>query len=234
MNRRRRKLVHLAFGVMDKDASGFLDFDDVASCYNAKMHPDVLSRKKTEKQVLAEFLDGFDVGGEKDGKVTVQEFENYYKAVSASIDNDDYFELMIRNAWHISGGEGWCANTSNRRVLVTHADGTQTVEEVKDDIGISASDGGKISANLRQQGLNATKVEYTYGDKPDSNTNNKGYGRGKPNLSIGSRGNSNQKEEPVTPAIVEKAITKMKDVFASRGAHGVIGLGRKFKMMDVS
>ena len=78
-----------------------------------------------------EFLDTFDVGGVKDGKVTPEEFCNYYANVSASIDNDDYFELMIRNAWHISGGEGWCANTSNRRVLVTHTDGRQTVEEVK-------------------------------------------------------------------------------------------------------
>ena len=78
-----------------------------------------------------EFLDTFDVGGVKDGKVTPEEFCNYYANVSASIDNDDYFELMIRNAWHISGGEGWCTNTSNRRVLVTHTDGRQTVEEVK-------------------------------------------------------------------------------------------------------
>ena len=38
--------------------------------------------------------------------------------MSASIDLDDYFELMIRNAWHIPGGEGWCANTANKRVLV--------------------------------------------------------------------------------------------------------------------
>ena len=78
-----------------------------------------------------EFLDTFDVGGVKDGKVTPEEFCNYYANVSASIDNDDYFELMIRNAWHISGGEGWSANTANRRVLVTHTDGRQTVEEVK-------------------------------------------------------------------------------------------------------
>ena len=28
--------------------------------------------------------------------------------VSASIDDDDYFELMIRNAWHIPGGQGQC------------------------------------------------------------------------------------------------------------------------------
>ena len=28
-----------------------------------------------------------------------------------------HFELMIRNTWRISGGEGWCANTANKRVL---------------------------------------------------------------------------------------------------------------------
>ena len=68
--------------------------------------------------------------------MTAQEFEQYYSNVSSSIDDDDYFELMMRNAWHISGGEGWCANSSNKRVLVTHADGSQTVEEVKNDLGV--------------------------------------------------------------------------------------------------
>ena len=68
---------------------------------------------------------------EKDAVITKSEFEHYYANLSASIDRDDYFELMIRNAWHISGGEGWAANTTNRRVLVTHADGRQTVEEIK-------------------------------------------------------------------------------------------------------
>jgi hypothetical protein len=67
----------------------------------------------------------------KDGKVTPAEFKKYYANLSSSIDEDDYFELMIRNAWHISGGEGWCENSSCRRVLVVHTDGRQTVEEIK-------------------------------------------------------------------------------------------------------
>jgi calcyphosin len=78
-----------------------------------------------------EFLDTFDVGGIPDGKVTPAEFLNYYNNVSSSIDNDDYFELMMRNAWHISGGEGWCANSSCLRVLCKHADGHESVEEMK-------------------------------------------------------------------------------------------------------
>lgn len=64
-------------------------------------------------------------------QVTYTEFCAYYSSVSASIDHDDYFELMMRNAWHISGGEGWCANSSNRRVLVSLTDGRQCVEEIK-------------------------------------------------------------------------------------------------------
>ena len=33
-----------------------------------------------------------------DAIVTREEFEDYYKDISSSIDRDDYFELMIRNA----------------------------------------------------------------------------------------------------------------------------------------
>ena len=39
----------------------------------------------------------------RDGIVTWIEFLDYYKDISVGIDRDDYFELMMRNAWHISG-----------------------------------------------------------------------------------------------------------------------------------
>ena len=38
-----------------------------------------------------------------DGIVTLEEFLEYYSSISASIDNDDYFEQMINSSWNISG-----------------------------------------------------------------------------------------------------------------------------------
>lgn len=125
--------------ILDKDKSGIIEVNDIAAAYNGKKHPDVIAGKKTEEDVLREFLDTFDVGGVADGKVNPAEFINYYNNVSSSIDNDDYFELMMRNAWHISGGEGWCANSSCLRVLCKHADGHETVEEMKVTYHIKSS-----------------------------------------------------------------------------------------------
>lgn len=59
----------------------------------------------SKKEILLDFMKQWDTA-QKDGKVSYSEFEDYYKDVSASIDTDDYFELMIRNAWHIAGGKG--------------------------------------------------------------------------------------------------------------------------------
>ena len=45
---------------MDKDGSGKLDINDIRGTYNAKRHPDVASGKRTEDEVLFEFLDTFE------------------------------------------------------------------------------------------------------------------------------------------------------------------------------
>ena len=43
------------------------------------------------------------LSGVTDGIVTEEEFLEYYTSISASIDNDDYFEQMINSSWNISG-----------------------------------------------------------------------------------------------------------------------------------
>jgi Ca2+-binding EF-hand superfamily protein len=148
----------MAYDILDTDGSGQVDPADLVGVYDTSKHPDVLSKKKTSLEALRELLDCFDVGGARDGMVTRNEFENYYTNVSASIDDDQYFELMIRNAWHISGGEGQAANTANRRVLVTKSDGSQYVEEIKNDLGLKRGDTAGMMARLSAQGVEGTGV----------------------------------------------------------------------------
>ena len=53
----------------------------------------------------------------------------------------------------MSGGEGAAANTTCRRVLVTHTDKSQTVEEIKDDLGVKADDIDEMKRRLEKQGI---------------------------------------------------------------------------------
>ena len=118
MNNFRRKLVQQAFKKIDKDKSGFVDYNDIKDIYNASRHPDVIQGKKTEEDILMEFLETFEThhniceSQAPDHIVTTEEFEEYYNNVSSSIDNDQYFELMINNAWKLneadkSYSKGW-------------------------------------------------------------------------------------------------------------------------------
>lgn len=76
-----------------------------------------MNGKKTEDQVLTEFLKTFEMhhnvmnDNAADGSVTKEEFYEYYNNISASIDNDQYFEVMMQNAWKLgdqsSSYKGW-------------------------------------------------------------------------------------------------------------------------------
>jgi Ca2+-binding EF-hand superfamily protein len=95
LSERRRALIAQAFSVLDSTGDGRVTVDDLKGRYSASEHPEVRNGSKTEGQVLAQFLQQWDASA--DGLVSAAEFEDYYKSVSASIDSDDYFELMMRN-----------------------------------------------------------------------------------------------------------------------------------------
>lgn len=60
MNQFRKKIVASAFKKLDKDGSGVIDINDIKGVYNASRHPDVKSGKKTEDEVLGEFIETFE------------------------------------------------------------------------------------------------------------------------------------------------------------------------------
>ncbi|XP_077593467.1 calcyphosine-like b [Stigmatopora nigra] len=101
MSQARRDVVTEAFRKLDKSKDGVVTVDDLKGVYNAKYHPKYQNGEWSEEQVFKTFLDNFDSPYDKDGKVTHEEFINYYSGVSASIDNDAFFILMMRNAWKL-------------------------------------------------------------------------------------------------------------------------------------
>jgi Ca2+-binding EF-hand superfamily protein len=153
MSFERKQLVKRAFNLLDRTGDGFVKVEDILQSYNYSSHPNVIAGRMSPEQAAEEMLECFERGGNIDGTVTWAEFLDYYKGISLSIDDDNYFELMMRNAWHMSGGEGAAANSTCKRVLVVHSDGVEEVVEIKNDLGLDVRNRDDIIRRLRQQGV---------------------------------------------------------------------------------
>lgn len=122
LSENRKSYITKAFNIMDKDGNGYVDINDLRGVYSASSHPDVKSGKKTEQQVLQEFLETFEIShnirnnAAPDHIVTKEEFEEYYANVSASIDSDEYFAAMMTAAWNLDNNrvtaKGWSSNSA--------------------------------------------------------------------------------------------------------------------------
>ena len=57
---KRKNIVTLAFKKFDRDGNGTIEVDDLKGTFNAGNHPDVKMGKKTQEDVMYEFLDTFE------------------------------------------------------------------------------------------------------------------------------------------------------------------------------
>jgi len=100
-NEQRQAIIDQAFNKFNRDDSDdVITASDLKNVYDCSKHPKVISGEMTQDEVFTEFLGCF---GDKnhDGKITRNEWNDHYAAVSSSIDNDDHFCLMMTNAWKL-------------------------------------------------------------------------------------------------------------------------------------
>jgi len=101
MSEGRKKTVDEAFEKADRNGDGVITQEDLQDVFDVTKHPKYQSGEMTEQELFTQFLNEFESGGLSNGQVTWEEFQDYYSGISASIDNDAYFSLMIRNTWKV-------------------------------------------------------------------------------------------------------------------------------------
>ncbi|XP_064477304.1 calcyphosin-like protein isoform X2 [Ornithodoros turicata] len=97
----REAMVMKAFEKLDRSGDGQITFEDIQGVYSVQSNSEYLNGQRTKKELLTRFLANFEEGGVVDGIVTKEEFLDYYAGVSASIDEDGYFDLMMRTCWKL-------------------------------------------------------------------------------------------------------------------------------------
>ena len=112
MTDRRKKMVQKAFVMLDKDGSGQLTIADISKhpsttitlslvgIYDVSMNPEFIEGRKSKEQILTDFLQNFEgARGNKDGRISKEEFFDYYTDLSMSVPSDEYFVRMMESVW---------------------------------------------------------------------------------------------------------------------------------------
>ena len=99
-NDTRQAIIDQCFDKFDADGNGTITSADLRVVYDCNSHPKVISGEMTPEEVFVQFLASFgDRNG--DGVITRTEWNDYYAAVSANIDNDAHFVALMRKAWKL-------------------------------------------------------------------------------------------------------------------------------------
>lgn len=100
--------------------------------YYALNHPDVRVGKRTQGEVMNEFIKIVDyfvdfrqiVGG----KIVFQDFVDLYGFISASVDNDTYFEILLNSVWKLDGAD-YQASKQTSKMQSPHQEVQQGAEQ---------------------------------------------------------------------------------------------------------
>lgn len=152
ISRRRLDIIHMAFDAVDRSGDGVASVQDLQSVFSASHHAELLQGNVSEADAFGHFLEQFD-SLEREGVVTRGEFASYYASVSASIDDDDYFEDVVCGTWRIPRGGHRATSMAGNRVLARLVDGDQRVVMLDSNSRVNVHDFPAVISQLKAQGV---------------------------------------------------------------------------------
>eukprot|EP00826_Nyctotherus_ovalis_P022548 TRINITY_DN1745_c0_g2_i11.p1 TRINITY_DN1745_c0_g2~~TRINITY_DN1745_c0_g2_i11.p1 ORF type:complete len:214 (-),score=76.74 TRINITY_DN1745_c0_g2_i11:20-661(-) len=105
MSEYRVEAVESAFDSLNPEQLDEIPVDYVRQRYAAERHPDTIAGKRYKEEVKREFMDSFDefcrflkeYGSH--GKITREDFLEYYSHLNLCIEDDDEFADIVINSW---------------------------------------------------------------------------------------------------------------------------------------
>jgi len=105
----RRDVVRAAFRRMDTNSEGLVDINDMMRLFNPGRHPQVCDGSRQADDIVEEFVETFQDciayrRGQRSYPTTLvawEEFEDYYKFVSACCESDALFCAVLQRVWDL-------------------------------------------------------------------------------------------------------------------------------------
>lgn len=146
---RRDQLIRNVYKLLESVADkGIVRLGELTRLVDVAELPRVQSGEFSAADALKAFHTQWDARDDNT-YIDLDRFITFFGDGSFEISSDNCFELLMRNMWHLSGGNGRCANTSCQRVEVVHLTGRVTQEEIRNDIAIRG-EGEEVLQQMRE------------------------------------------------------------------------------------
>ena len=153
LNERRENIVKEAFQRLDTENCGVVNLSDVKSLFNSKHSPLVKEGYLTEEEFYNNFMESFQTHhnifrSAKIKKVNYDEFLNYYKYFSITIEDDYLFEETLIACWKLSKSK------------YAHAGPKDNVKKIIGNSELEVPNENELSKNISLEGKTKAAKKY--------------------------------------------------------------------------
>jgi len=101
LSKMREQIINRCFQTTDKNNDDIITVADLRKSYSVEHHPLFENGDEIREQIMQRFLATFEEGDNLLAEITHEEFLNYYAGISAMIEDDGYFDLLLREEYNL-------------------------------------------------------------------------------------------------------------------------------------
>ncbi|XP_037032742.1 calcyphosin-like protein [Bradysia coprophila] len=101
LSQMREGIINRCFQTVDKNNDDIITIADLRQSYSVEDHPLYKNGDEDKEEIMKRFLATFEEGGNLSAEITREDFLNYYAGISAMIEDDGYFDLLLREEYNL-------------------------------------------------------------------------------------------------------------------------------------